>query len=184
MTDSQRFQLKPSVINYKGSVTDTRLTNMELENDSSTTLNPYKRPLQSPDENDFNKRYLFNNDTLITQNKFHALTQNEQQSSSQQTTTDAGPKLKIPPVFLPNGTNYQTIITDIKSVISNDFTTTYKGKELRLNLTSIDDYRKLTTFYDEHKVNYYTFQNPENSNISAIIRNVPISITEEEVNAE
>jgi len=48
-----------------------------------------------------------------------------------------------------------------------------------LNLCSVDDYRATTNYLDESKIDYHTFQLPENKQLSINIRNLPVNITEQ-----
>lgn len=187
MSVTQATHLKAATLIYQGPNAHV----MNVDKDESSETNSKKRSLSSPDT-DVNKRYIFNSDTLLTQNRFYKLQntqENTQENSSEsqhrtkESTSTEAPK--IPPIVLPNGTHHQNIIKDIKEVLKkDDFSTTYKGTQLRINLSSPEDYRELTKFYDQNKVSYYTYQSPEKANISAIIRNVPISITEDEIKAE
>ena len=71
----------------------------------------------------------------------------------------------------------QTIIPMIidKLSISN------KNTVLRLNLTSIDDYRTFTKYFTKIKIKYHTYQLPEGRNLSVIIRNLPTFIPKEQI---
>lgn len=92
--------------------------------------------------------------------------------------------LKIPPIFLRNATNHNEIINDIKALTTETFTTAYKNTYLKINLTNANDYRTLTKYYKENKVEYHTFQDPNNKPLSVVIRNVPISLTDKEIEDE
>lgn len=162
----------------------------------------------TPPISDAAKRYLFNPTTLITKNKFYIpdniikeINQDEAKNNNndtpkqqnQTTTSDMdidqnkqpdNPKPKIPPIYLHEAGNYNEVLNDIKALTINEFTTVTKGKFLRINATSIEDYRNLTKFYNQSKVKYHTFKNPEENNLSVMIRNIPISLTEDEIKAE
>jgi hypothetical protein len=55
---------------------------------------------------------------------------------------------------------------------------------LKLNLSTVVDYRTITKYLSENQIKYHTYQLPEDRNLSVIIRNLPISITEAEIYEE
>lgn len=148
------------------------------------------------------KRYMFNPETLISANRYY-LPENasaqvseevqENISINPQQTTDmnidqdehsTNIKLKIPPIYLHEAGNYNEVLNDIKAITLSDFTTVTKGKLLRVNTTTVEDYRNLTKFYNQSSVKFHTFKNPEENNLSVMIRNIPISLTEIEIKSE
>jgi len=48
-----------------------------------------------------------------------------------------------------------------------------------LNPCSVNDYRATTNYLDESKIDYHTFQLSENKQLSIVIRNLPVNITEQ-----
>lgn len=151
----------------------------------------------SPIPSEPSKRYLFEPKTLIKTNRFYipetniadqvsTETQNSQSGSQTDETHSQTPttKTKIPPIYLHEAGMYQEVLKDIKTNTTKEFTTVAKGKFLRINLSSPEDYRKLTTFYNQHQLKYHTFKNPDDNKLSVMIRNIPISLSEEEVKSE
>lgn len=131
------------------------------------------------------KRYLWKPDVLLAQNKYHVLSiQTDIEDNSINTSQKTNKPLKIPPIFLQNATNHQLIIKEINSQNITNFTTSYKNNSLRINVTNSDDYRKLTKFYTDEKIEFHTFQNPNSRPLSVVLRNVPISLTEDEITCE
>lgn len=53
-----------------------------------------------------------------------------------------------------------------------------------MNLETVDDFRTLTKYLDEKKYEYYTYKLKTEKDVSAIIRNLPMSITEFDVMEE
>lgn len=146
-----------------------------------------KRPNDTPLSTEQNKRYALDNNYLLTQNKYYLppqLTPNDNQEKSNDVTAITTP-VKIPPIFIHDASNYQQVINDIKSKVKNEFTTNNKGSQIKINLNSIEDYRALTAYYDsEGNIKYHTYQNPDTANVSVIIRNLPTSITDQEIKDE
>lgn len=143
----------------------------------------------SPPVNEVQKRYLWDQESILRQNKFHLLSHLDRQVSGEnptnsQTTPTVTSTVKIPPIFLHDAQNYQEVITDIKKIVKESFTTTYKVNNLRINLTNAEDYRNLTKYYNEHKLKFYTYQNPESRPLSVVIKNVPLSLTNEDIEEE
>ena len=92
--------------------------------------------------------------------------------------------LKIPPLFITNITKFTQFRLEISEVITNDFTATSKNDKIKVNVETVDDFRTLTKFLDVKKYEYYTYRLKNEKDISAIIRNLPTSITEFEVMEE
>lgn len=145
-----------------------------------------KRP-RSPELSETHKKYVLSHDQdLLTRNKYYLPSELEKTLTDNEKTNheEHNKKLKIPPIYLYHVNNYQEILKDIKTNITGEFTTQNRPDSLKINLNSEDDFRKLTAFYDEQNVQYYTYQNPEHTNMSVVIRNIPISITETEIENE
>lgn len=137
----------------------------------------------SPPDDQTHKRYSWDPVELLKQNKYHALTTLiHTEYDTDACNTEKTPK--IPPIFLHNATNHQEVIKDIESLSITKFTTTYKHQNLKINLTNSDDYRKLTNYYNEHKLEYHTFQDPAKRPLSVVLRNIPISLTDNEIKDE
>lgn len=149
--------------------------------------NNMRKRTRSPELSETHKRYLIDSDTIIKTNKYY-LPPNIENKLSNEPSTSSGQKVtdksKIPPVYLYKVNNYQAVIADIRKTVIGEFTTQYRTNSLKINVTSAEDFRKLTSYYDTNEVKYYTYQNPENSNLSVVIRNVPISLSENEINDE
>lgn len=152
----------------------------------SETIQKRKRDKISPDISEHHKKYIWEEALLLQQNKYY-LPENSQNQINGSTSTPStqSTKSKIPPIYVYNASNYKTVIEDIKTVItSDDFTTQCKSNAIRINLTNTTDFRKLTAFYDEMKIQYHTFSNPDDSVLSVVIRNMPLSISVEEIKEE
>lgn len=145
----------------------------------------------SPPINEVQKRYSWSPEELIKQNRFHPLTlqdttdgtQDNDNANTSQGRTENQNEYKTPPIFLHNAStiNHREIINDIKKIAQSDFTTEYKSKYLKVNLNSHDDYRLLTKFYTENQVEFHSFQNPKDKPLSVVIKDVPISLTNDEI---
>lgn len=157
------------------------------QNNVQSSSQKRKSDILSPDINVSyqQKKYVWDSASLIKQNKFYLPDDVQSQIDVQSASTDSIPKNKIPPIFLYNANNYKTIVDDIKAVIANDdFTMQCRTTSVKINLTNSTDFRKLTAFYDEKEIQYHTFQNPDDTLLSVAIRNLPISISTEEIHKE
>lgn len=142
-----------------------------------------KSDVLSPPINETQKRYVWTPNNLLTKNRFYPLS--TQDSDNQETSANTqNTKLKIPPIFLHSAENYQEVIRDINGITKAEFTTKYSSNQLRINLTSADDYRELTRYYDTNKIEYHTFQNPSNRPLSVVIKGIPLSVSEDEIKDE
>lgn len=125
------------------------------------------------------KKYQCN---FLTPNRFAPLSNIDDQPTTSQ---DNQIEPKIPPIFLYEVNDYQEIIKDIKTIAKNNFTTRQNGPNtIKINTTTINDFRSLTMFYDSQKVKFFTFKPPDNKLFSVVIKNVPLSLTENEIKTE
>lgn len=142
-----------------------------------------KRAPNSPDISDHHKKYLLDNSSLLENNKFY-LPSSAEKSLSQEPVLSQQQKptgIKIPPIYVHEVNNYRAIIDDIESLIENEFSTESKTNSVKIMLTDKDDFRKLTNFYDEKKIKYHTFQDPDKTVMSVVIRGIPVSISEKDI---
>lgn len=147
----------------------------------SPTKNSYTTPnrysiLDNTKSND-QEMFTFNDDTLHI-----AQTDNQNNHSIHSQTIDD--TIKIPPLFILNITQFSQFRNEISKIISNEFVATSKFDRIKVNLETVDDFRALTKYLDEKKYEYYTYRLKTEKDISAIIRNLPMSITEFEVMEE
>lgn len=94
------------------------------------------------------------------------------------------PQDKIPPVFLHDANNHQALIQDLKSICKNKFFTEVKGKAIKINLSTSDDFRAITDHLDRLNQKYHSFCPPDKKRLMVIIRNIPISLSTDEVQNE
>lgn len=107
---------------------------------------------------------------------------NQKTPANTKPTNSNGRKLKIPPIFLCEAEDYQSVLKDIKDIVSSPFEITQCYKKLKISLSSPDDFRTLTKYYDnDPEIKYYTFANPEDKLLSVVIRGLPYSLTEQEI---
>jgi hypothetical protein len=98
--------------------------------------------------------------------------------------SDTTKKVKIPPIFVYNVENYQKLIDDIKSVVKCNFLTENKGNKIKVILDDPNDFKTLTAFYDSNGVQYHSYKLNLDDEISVVIRNLPLSLTESEIKQE
>jgi len=56
-----------------------------------------------------------------------------------------------------------------------------KNNKIKINVKTIDDFRAIKKFFEEKKYEYYTYRLKSEKDISAVICNLPMSITESEI---
>jgi len=66
-------------------------------------------------------------------------------------------------------------------MIVDNFNINNKNVFLKLNLSTVDDFRTITKYLSEIKIKYHTYLLPEERNLSVIIRNLSTSIPEETI---
>lgn len=136
----------------------------------------------TPPSNEVQKRYTWDFDTLITQNRFYIPPHLEPADTAIPSTSETINKIKVPPIYLHEVKNHREIISDLdKLTEKQDYTTKYFNNSLKINVTCDKDYRNVTKFYTDHNIPFHTYQNPNDRPVSVIFRNVPISLTTEEI---
>lgn len=90
-------------------------------------------------------------------------------------------KQKIPPLYIYDINDYNDFLKKISPLIVENFNINNRNIFLKLNLSTVDDYRTITKYLSVNQIKYHTYQLPEDRNLSVIIRNLPISITEAEI---
>ncbi|CAI6345144.1 unnamed protein product [Macrosiphum euphorbiae] len=85
---------------------------------------------------------------------------------------------KIPPIYVYNISDYENFHTSLDNITFDNFSIVNTKSALKINLNSIDDYRTATKHFDETEIEYHTYQLPENKQLSVVIRNLPVNITE------
>lgn len=179
MDDSEEFNYsKPEHQDEEGFITPKRGKLRSRPTSPTDSLSEYSTP---------SKRYILDSSSLMKNNKFNSLSDHTYHLDAPEMDSD-GPssavKLKIPPIFLHEANHHQEIIKDIKHIVKNDFTTGLKGNSLKINLTDITDFRNLTKFYEQSNLKFHTFQSPLDKKLEAVLRNVPLSLSEEEIKQE
>lgn len=169
---------------------DTENDNTSIEdsptedNDTQFRFENPKKRTSSTKLNNFSKKYVTDN-LIPTQNRYAVLNNNESAPSTSQIQNENQINPKIPPIFLNEVNNYQEILQDLKTLLKNDFTTRSNGPNtLKINTTTINDYRTLTRYYDAQKLKFFTFRTNEAQLLSVIIKNLPTSLSEDEIKEE
>ncbi|KAK5639019.1 hypothetical protein RI129_011511 [Pyrocoelia pectoralis] len=157
------------------------------------TQNKRKADLLTPPINEVQKRYSWT-PNIPTHNKYNAIADLEANPNDNlddehnQHTTDVGnnnetitTKSKIPPIYLHNAINYIALTSDIKKLTTGEFTTFCSTNTLRINVTKADDYRILTKYFKDNEIKFHTFQNPKDKPLNVVIKNIPLSLSEQEI---
>lgn len=94
--------------------------------------------------------------------------------------------IKPPPMFVNNVTNINKMIKCICSVISgNEFN--YKSLndgQVKLNIKSVDAYRKLTKYFDSNKLSYHTYQLKSDRAYRFVIKGLHHTTNVEDIKAD
>lgn len=116
----------------------------------------------------------------VIKNKFEVLSS----SSDANNSTSDKPSKRVPPIFLHDTNNHQALICDLNTILKEEYYTEIKGKVVKINVSCSDDYRALTAHLDSLNQKYHSFCPPEGKNLSVVIKNIPLSLTEEEITSE
>ena len=80
--------------------------------------------------------------------------------------------------YVYNISDYQNFHTSLSNITFDEFSILNTKSALKLNMDSIDDYRTATKLFDDSGIENHTYQFPENKQLSVIIRNLPVNISE------
>lgn len=139
----------------------------------------------SPPINETLKRYQWTPEFLLQQNRYYLPEDLEPNTSdNQQNENKKSTEIKIPPIYLKGPLNHKNVISDIKKLIESDFTTNYTPNFLKINLTNENDYRNLVKHYRTNNVEFHSYQNPNSKPLSVVIKNVPPSLSQEDLEEE
>lgn len=96
--------------------------------------------------------------------------------------------IKIPPINVnksPNIiNNFGSFIAEIQSIATQDFDTKIKQTHISIFFKSIIDFRNYRRYCDTNKIQYFSYRDPTKKRLSALIYDVPISYTNEEIKLE
>lgn len=65
---------------------------------------------------------------------------------------------KIPPIYVYNITDFNNFHKSLSSIIIDEFTINHTKNALKLNLTSIGDYRSIAKKFEDTEIQYHTYQ--------------------------
>lgn len=120
--------------------------------------------------------------TIPVKNKFEALSDTSKNDTSGSIQSEE--KIRIPPIYLIEVNKYSAIVSDLNKMASNSFTAKQLKEKIKIQLTSTDDYRKITKYYAESNIQFYSFVNPIDSKLSVVMKPIPYSLTNEEIKKE
>lgn len=181
-----------------GQPTNMDDSDSQIDFDLNDIQNTAKRKSDaiSPPISDARKRYTWSYETILSKNRYYLNEDNEtavnkeinkngKNINSEQTPSTSKPKTNIPPIYIHDRVNYTEVINDIKNIATDkNFTTLTTTGYLRINLNNADDFRNLTKYYTENGIGFHTFQNPNEKPLQVVIRNVPESLTPDEIKNE
>lgn len=89
---------------------------------------------------------------------------------------------RIPPIIIrdPNH-NWTTIKHDLKEINITNFTGKIFGDEIKIKLTSTEDFRKTKKHLDEKQIEHHTFQLQSDKPLRVVLKNIPKETSEEEI---
>ncbi|KAE9542415.1 hypothetical protein AGLY_003276 [Aphis glycines] len=93
-------------------------------------------------------------------------------------TQESRVRTKIPPIYVYNISDYENFHISLADITFDEFSIVNTMFALKLNMNSIDDYRTARKLFDDSGIEYQTYQFPENKQLSVIIRNLPVNISE------
>lgn len=181
-SSTSRSLIQPSKLVTKRQYEE--ITENNSSNSDESFFTPNKK--QTISASKINSKYVV--DLTTVHNKFSPLEEMDDEidnvapaSTQESTSTRPTPKIRVPPIFLHEVNNYQQIICDIDSIVSNEYSTQQQNKVLKINTTTAADFRLVTKFLEESQLPYHTFRNPDTKRLEVVLRNVPHSLTDNDV---
>lgn len=150
----------------------TNLPNFQYKNDSrkressSIIQKAGKRPATSTTQS--------TSFTLPLQNKYGPLA-NLQDSSEDPVS------LKIPPIIVSEVHNFNNFLMDIQQIAHSDFATKSFKNSVKIMFQSIEDFRSYKKFCDSNNIQYYSYKDPTIKTFSVLIKDIPISYSNESI---
>lgn len=122
---------------------------------------------------------------VSTFNRYGPLSGLAENDSDESDSTPVQPRLiKPPPLFVHEVHKYKQLVSDLQKIASSKFTTLMKNNLVKVNTSSVDDYRLLVKFFKENNIQYHTFRDPSSKVKNAVIKNVPTDYSDEEIAAD
>ena len=145
----------------------TTKTNVDQHTDESCSKKRVHEAIDSPQSRSPVKKmgkYYQEIAPIKVSNSFNHLTEIDL-SSDKHTTASTSYKnnpnvqsndIRIPPIFLHNANNYRLLLNDLNALFIGPFNTQLAGNNTKIMLSTIEDYRTMTKYYDEEKIEYHT----------------------------
>lgn len=119
-------------------------------------------------------------------NKFSELANNKNDNDDDVDDNEAELPSKPPPIFINNVNNISKMIKCVSSVIANtEFN--YKALsdgQVKLNIKSVDSYRKLVKYFDANNLSYHTYQLKTERSFRFVIKGLHYSTKIEDIKAD
>lgn len=116
-------------------------------------------------------------DPIVTQNRYEALSESDEMNCDQPQTNASLNVPKPPPIFIPDITNVNKMMSAIETAITKE-EYSYKcldKNKIKLNPCSEDAYRKIVHKLTELKVSFHTFQLKHERAFRVVLKNMHFS---------
>lgn len=90
-------------------------------------------------------------------------------------------ELQIPPIFMNHTENQATLVKEITQNITSNFETQFKNNKIRIQLKTINDFRKTVKYLLSKNRHFHTYSDPANKKFSVIYKNTHNSFSEEQI---
>lgn len=121
--------------------------------------------------------------TFETRNPFEPLTNLMDSDSLGDSNQSAAHTSLVPPIFVSlEKQNFSSICKIIsKASMTKSFTTKLIHKQVKVMLTDVEEYRNVTKALLSANIEFHSFRNPSNKILSIVLKDMPTSITDEEI---
>jgi len=113
--------------------------------------------------------------SISTSNRFTVLGEETTGENSEESTQNS---CKIPPIYVHNTESYSSLLNDIKSTANEDFYTKNFKNEIKIQFTSINDFRDFRKLCETKQIQFHSFRDPTKRMYAVIMKGVPVSYSE------
>lgn len=116
---------------------------------------------------------------VSTSNRFELLSSHEESDNH-----GASETVIIPPIYVYHIDNHPEFVRKIKETVTGKFSTELKENKIKVNLETVQDFRTLTTTLEASNIQFHTYADPLSKKTSLVIKNLHVSISEDEIKSE
>lgn len=105
-------------------------------------------------------------------NRFAALASNNNENANEVTLPQESQQPKPPPILIPNVGDIAKMVNKLSKVVERNefYYKSYSDGQVRLNVKTVDSYRKITKYLDDNNIIFHTYQLKQERAFTAVIK--------------